>query len=86
MRISELPGCSLAIACQGRVLLERAFGHADLVAGTALTPQHRFRVASHSKRFTATGIFKLREQGRLSLDDRIGRYVPICTATWPAPP
>ena len=76
MRVSELPGCSLAIAHQGRVVLERAFGHADLVAAAALTPQHRFRVASHSKSFTATGIFKLREQGRLSLDDRIGRYVP----------
>ena len=76
MRVSEQPGCSLAVAHHGQVVLERAFGSADLAAGHRLTPQHRFRVASHSKSFTATGILLLREQGRLSLDDRIGRYVP----------
>ncbi len=75
MRVSEQPGCALAVAHRGQVVLERAFGHADLAAGERLTPQHRFRVASHSKSFTAAGILKLREQGRLSLDDRIGRYV-----------
>ena len=40
-----------------------------------LSPRHRFRVASHSKSFTAAGILKLREQGRLGLDDPAGRYV-----------
>ena len=55
MRQSEQPGCVVAIAHQGRPVLERAFGHADLVAGKRLTPRHRFRVASHSKSFTAAG-------------------------------
>src|SRR5438445_13866893 len=58
MRQSEQPGCAIAIAQRGRIVLERAFGHADLVAGTKLTPRHRFRVASHSKSFTASGIMK----------------------------
>src|SRR2546421_9783316 len=75
MRQSELPGCSIAIAQRGRVLLEQAFGHADLDRGTPLTPRHRFRVASHSKSFTAAGIMKLREKGRLRLDDEAGQYV-----------
>jgi CubicO group peptidase (beta-lactamase class C family) len=75
MRQSEQPGCVIAIAQRGRIVLERAFGHADLVAGTALTPRHRFRVASHSKSFTASGIMKLREQGRLRLDDPVGQYL-----------
>jgi D-alanyl-D-alanine carboxypeptidase len=57
-------------------VLEQAFGVADLGRGTALTPQHRFRVASHSKSFTAAAVLKLREQGHLTLDDRIGRFVP----------
>src|SRR5205085_7308697 len=47
----------------------------DLVKGVALTPRHRFRVASHSKSFTASGLMKLREQGRLRLDDPVGRYL-----------
>lgn len=76
MRLSEQPGCAIAIAYKGKLVLEAAFGHADLIAGTALTSRHRFRVASHSKSFTAAGVLKLREQGRVKLDDRVGVYVP----------
>ncbi len=75
MRLTEQPGCAIAIAQHGRLVLEQAFGHADLVRGEALTPRHRFRVASHSKSFTAAGVLKLREQGRVKLDDRIGSFV-----------
>ena len=76
MRLSEQPGCAIAIAHKGKLVLEHAFGHADLIAGTPLTPRHRFRVASHSKSFTAAGVLKLREEGRLKLDDCVGDYVP----------
>ena len=75
MRDTEQPGCVIAVAHKGRIVLERAFGFADLVALTPLTPRHRFRVASHSKSFTAAGIMKLREEGRLGLDDHIGKHV-----------
>ena len=75
LRQSEQPGCVIAVADRGKLILEQAFGHADLDHGTALTPRHRFRVASHSKSFTAAGIMKLREKGRLQLDDEPGRYV-----------
>jgi CubicO group peptidase (beta-lactamase class C family) len=75
MRTSERPGCAIAIAHRGRVVLERAWGHADLATEEPLTPRHRFRVASHSKSFTAAGILKLREQGRLKLDDSVGQFV-----------
>jgi len=75
MRISEQPGCAIAIAHHGKIVLERAFGHADLATGAALTPRHRFRVASHSKSFTTAGVLKLREQRRLTLDDPVGKYV-----------
>ena len=56
MRITEQPGCAYAVARNGRVLLEGAFGVADMKTGAALTPRHRFRVASHSKSFTAAGV------------------------------
>jgi D-alanyl-D-alanine carboxypeptidase len=75
MRATEQPGCALAIAYRGEVVLDVAFGWADQLAREALTPRHRFRVASHSKSFTATAILKLREQGRLKLDDTAGQYV-----------
>jgi CubicO group peptidase (beta-lactamase class C family) len=77
MRQSEQPGCVIAVAQRGRVVFERAFGTADRTRSDAkLTPRHRFRVASHSKSFTAAAIMKLRERGKLQLDDRVGRHVP----------
>src|SRR4051812_34730303 len=75
MQSSQQPGCIIAIAHRDRIVLERAFGHADLSSGEELTPRHRFRVASHSKSFTAAGILKLREQGRLKLDDCAAQFV-----------
>jgi len=75
MRDTEQPGCVLAIAHQGRIVLEDAFGHADLSTGAKLTPRHRLRVASHSKTFTAAAVMKLVEDGKLRLDDRAGTHV-----------
>ena len=54
------PGCSVAIS---KKTLNR------------FLPRHRLRIASHSKSFTATGVMLLREQGKIGLDDPIGRYV-----------
>jgi CubicO group peptidase (beta-lactamase class C family) len=75
MRVSQQPGCLMAIAYKDRIVLEQAFGSADLMRDEPLTPRHRFRVASHSKTFAAAAVMKLREQGKLKLDDAVGRYV-----------
>jgi len=75
MQASQQPGCIIAVAHRGTVVLERAFGSANLDTGEKLTPRHRFRIASHSKSFTAAGIMKLREQRQLKLDDAPGEYV-----------
>jgi D-alanyl-D-alanine carboxypeptidase len=74
LRINEQPGVSVAVAHRGRVLLSFALGQGG--DGAKLTPRHRFRVASHSKTFTAVALLKLREQGRLKLDDAVGAYLP----------
>ncbi len=75
MGASQQPGCLIAIAHRGTVVFERAFGTANLATGEALTPRHRFRIASHSKSFTSAGVMKLREQRRLKLDDTAGQFV-----------
>jgi len=75
LRHTDQPGCVVAVAVGGEIVLEEAFGVADIDTGETLTPRHRFRVASHSKSFTAAAVMKLREQGRLKLDDRAGQYV-----------
>ncbi|SDR95253.1 serine hydrolase domain-containing protein [Bradyrhizobium canariense] len=75
LRASQQPGCIVAIAHRGKVVTEYALGYANLDSGEKLTPRHRFRIASHSKSFTAAGIMKLREWRKLRLDDPIGQYV-----------
>ena len=75
MRVHEQPGCAIAVAHRGTVVLDHAIGFADQERAIALTPRHRFRVASHSKSFTAAGLMKLREQGRVTLEDRAGQHV-----------
>lgn len=75
VRLHHHPGCVIAVAQGGKVIFERAFGAANLATGEPLTPRHRFRVASHSKSFTATGVMKLRDQGKLHLDALAGDYV-----------
>jgi CubicO group peptidase (beta-lactamase class C family) len=75
LRASQQPGCIVAIAHRGKIVAEYAFGHANLATGEKLTPRHRFRIASHSKSFTAAGIMKLRERRKLRLDDPVGQYV-----------
>lgn len=75
MRASQQPGCLVAIAYRGKIVAEHAFGHADLKTGEKLTSRHRFRIASHTKTFTAAGLMTLREQRRLRLDDPVGDHV-----------
>ncbi len=75
LRVTDQPGCVIAVAHRGRIVLDQAFGQAGGTRRRALTPRHRFRVASHSKSFTAAGIMKLREAGKVRLDDPVGRYV-----------
>lgn len=75
MRLSGQPGCAIAVAHRGEIVLDTAFGHANALTGEKLTPKHRFRVASHSKSFTAAAVMRLRELALLSLDDQAGEYV-----------
>jgi CubicO group peptidase (beta-lactamase class C family) len=76
LRSSNQVGCLLAIVHEGELVLDYAVGFADLATAERLTPRHRFRIASHSKTFTAVGLMLLREQGRLKLDDAIGTFIP----------
>ncbi len=75
LRYHQQPGCALAVTHKGELVFEQALGQANLSSGAALTPRHRFRVASQSKSFAATAILLLRERGALRLDDPVGDYV-----------
>ena len=80
-RYRRIPGIQAAVYAEDAVALSSAYGLADVEAGVELTPQHLFRIASHSKTFTATAIFQLAEQGRLRLDDKAGLHVTELVGT-----
>jgi D-alanyl-D-alanine carboxypeptidase len=75
-RRARVPGVQAAVRVGDRLVLDTALGVADVSTGEPLTPGHLFRIASHSKTFTATAVLQLVEAGRLRLDDPIARWVP----------
>jgi CubicO group peptidase (beta-lactamase class C family) len=73
---TETPGCAIGVAQRGRVLLEKAYGMADLERGVALSPASILEAGSVSKQFTAAAVLLLAKDGKLSLDDPVRRWVP----------
>ena len=71
-----IPGLSLAVAKDNRIIYSRAFGLADVENDVSVTTETRFRTASIAKSMTATLILKLSEDGLLDLDEGVQKYVP----------
>ena len=69
-----VPSASIAVVRDGRIVLARAYGRQSPVIATA-TPDALYPIASISKQFTAAAILILRDQGRLSLDDHVSKYI-----------
>jgi len=73
---SNGPGCALGVLRAGQLVYARGYGMASLEQGVAITPQSVFYIASTSKQFTAAAVALLAEEGRISLDDPIRKFVP----------
>jgi CubicO group peptidase (beta-lactamase class C family) len=71
----EIPGFVVAVSHAGELMMNEAYGYADLEGRTPLTPQHIFRIASHSKTFTATSLMQLQEQEKLHIDDPVAMHI-----------
>jgi CubicO group peptidase (beta-lactamase class C family) len=70
------PGCAVGVARDGTPDYVRGYGMSNLEYGVAITPRSVFHVASISKQFTAFSIGLLAQEGKLSLDDDIRKYLP----------
>lgn len=71
LRKYRVPGISLSISKDGSLKYSKAFGFADPMKKEPLTTKHRFRIASLSKSITSVCIFRLIEQAKLSLTDKV---------------
>ncbi len=72
----DSPGCALGIYQDGKIVYKQGYGMANLNDDVPITPATVFHVASMSKQFTAASILLLAQQGKLSLDDDIHKYIP----------
>jgi CubicO group peptidase (beta-lactamase class C family) len=70
------PGAAVAIVRDGKPVLSRGYGMAQLEYHIPITPETIFDIASMSKQFTALAITMLEKQGKLSIDDEIHKYLP----------
>jgi CubicO group peptidase (beta-lactamase class C family)/lysophospholipase L1-like esterase/ketosteroid isomerase-like protein len=73
---TSTPGCAVGVSQDGKIVLERAYGMADLEHDVANRPDTIFEAGSVSKQFTAAAVLLLERDGKLSLDDPVRKYIP----------
>jgi D-alanyl-D-alanine carboxypeptidase len=74
-----VPSASVALVKQGKIVYMHAYGNARIDPVVHAEPGMRYCVGSISKQFTAAAILLLQEQGKLSLDDKVGKFLPDLT-------
>lgn len=76
MAYRGLPGVAVGVVHDQQLVWAKGFGLADVDAKIAVTPATKFRMASHSKLFTATAVMQLRDAGKIRLDDPLSKHLP----------
>jgi CubicO group peptidase (beta-lactamase class C family) len=82
MTEQQLVGLSLAVMRDGRIVLERGYGFANVEHQVPATPATVYQSGSVGKQFTAAGIMLLVQDGKLRLDDPVTRFVPDAAEAW----
>jgi CubicO group peptidase (beta-lactamase class C family) len=84
MKRQNIPGLSLLVAKDGKIVKSAGYGFANLKLQVPATPETVYRIASVSKQFIATGIMLLVQDWQLKLDDPISKYLDETPSTWNA--
>ena len=79
MQQRGVPSANVAVVQGGKLVYTHAYGRAHISPDKPATPDMRYSIGSISKQFTAAAILILQEQGKLTLDDPVGKYVPGLT-------
>ena len=78
----HIPAATLVIVKGGKVIKAAAYGLADIKRAIPATTDTVFRIQSMTKQFTAAGVMLLVEEGKVRLDDPVGRYLEGCPPAW----
>ncbi len=81
MKANHFSG-SVLIAQNGKVLMSKGYGMANVELNVLNTPDTKFRLASITQQFTAMAILELEEDGRLSTEDSVCKYIFKCPDDW----
>jgi CubicO group peptidase (beta-lactamase class C family) len=82
MREQKIPGLSIAVVQDGKVVKAQGYGLANVELNVAATPETIYQSGSIGKQFTATLVMMLIEEGKMSLEDPISKYIPEAPASW----
>jgi CubicO group peptidase (beta-lactamase class C family) len=81
-KAQKIPGVSLAVCRDGKIVKASGYGVANAEWGIPVTPATIFQTGSVGKQFTATAVMMLVEEGKLGLDDKISKFIPEAPVTW----
>ena len=79
LETTGVPSASLAIVKDGKIVYTQAYGDARLEPKLPATTQMAYSIGSISKQFTAAAVLMLQQEGKLSLDDKVGKWLPDLT-------
>lgn len=82
MRTQHIPGVSLLVNKDGNTVLAKGYGLANVEYQVAVKPETVFQSGSVGKQFTATAMMMLVEDGKIGLDDKIGKYFTNAPQSW----
>ena len=82
MLANKIPGVSLAVLRKGKIILLKSYGLANVEHRVPVKPDTVFQSGSMGKQFTAAAVMLLVQENKLSLDDKISKYLPDVPATW----
>src|SRR6266496_180268 len=78
----RIPGMALKIIWKGEAVTTATYGSANLELNVPVRRETVFEIGSITKQFTAAGILLLTQEGKLSVDDKISRYLKNTPADW----
>jgi len=82
MQRQRIPGLALLVAREGKIVRAQGYGLANLELQVPVKPETVFQSGSVGKQFTATAVMMLVEEGKISLDDAVTKYLKGAPATW----
>jgi len=82
IKINHIPGLAIGVIKDGKVIFEQYYGKENLEDSKKVSSDSMFRIYSTSKLMTNIGVFQLIEQGKLSLEDPVSKYVENIPKSW----